>query len=84
MASFVIRLVQPYTYSNYGLLTPPSTPPSPPSPPPPAAAAFSLANLVTFIDNILTRSRGTFATLLVATVYLHRLRSQLQYYRPAG
>ena len=73
MASFVIRLVQPY---NYGLLTPPSTPPSP--------AAFPLANLVAFIDNIMTRSRGSFATLLVARVYLQRLRSQLQYYRPAG
>ena len=73
MASFVIRLVQPY---NYGLLTPPSTPPSP--------AAFPLANLIAFIDNIMTRSRGTFATLLVARIYLQRLRSQLPYYRPAG
>ena len=73
MALFVIRLVQPY---NYGLLTPPSTPPSP--------AAFPLANLVAFIDNIMVRSRGTFATLLVARIYLQRLRSQLPYYCPAG
>jgi hypothetical protein len=88
-ASFVIRLIQPY---NYGLLTPPSTPPSsipvpvPAQAPaaPAAPAPFPLPNLVAFINNVMARSRGSFATLLVANIYLHRLRSQLPYYRPAG
>ena len=73
MASFVIRLVQPYIYA---LPTPPSTPP--------ASPALPFPDLVAFIENIMARSRGSFATLLVARIYLHRLRSQLRYYRPAG